>query len=180
MKSILNEHALKYFLGFALVFAIRLLPFRPPNVEPLMATLMPFGKRYGALGAFLFGAMAIVLFDAVTSGIGMWTWITAAAYGLVGVGGALFFTNRASTSKNYVVYAVVATLVYDAVTGLSVGPLFFGQPFMAALIGQIPFTAMHIAGNIVLAAVLSPAVYQFVVNNPRIHLARLPVVRRYV
>ncbi len=174
MKNILNEHALKYFLGFALVFAIRLLPFRPPNVEPLMATLMPFSKRYGGPGAFLFGFMAIVLFDAVTSGIGMWTWITAVAYGLVGVGGALFFQSRASTAGNYVVYAVAATLVYDAVTGLSVGPLFFGQPFTAALVGQIPFTAMHLAGNIVLAAVLSPAVYQFVVNNPRLKIGLVP------
>lgn len=170
MKNILNNHALKYFLGFALVFAIRLLPFRPPNIEPVMATLMPFSKRYGAIGAFLFGSMAIILFDAVTSGLGMWTWITAAAYGLVGVGGALFFKNRASSANNFVMYAVIATIVYDAVTGLSVGPLFFGQPFMAAVIGQIPFTAMHLFGNVVLALVVSPLVDRFVVSNPRLQL----------
>ena len=29
------------------VFVIRLLPFRPANFEPMLATLMPFGKRYG-------------------------------------------------------------------------------------------------------------------------------------
>lgn len=180
MKQILDTHAVKYVIGFAIVFAIRLLPFRPPNVEPVMATLMPFSKRYGALGAFLFGFMAIVLFDAVTSGIGMWTWITATAYGLVGVGGATFFKNRAGSRKNYVLFAVLATLLYDAVTGLSVGPLFFGQPFMAALVGQIPFTAMHLAGNLVLATILSPLVDRFVVRNPRMHLAQLPFVRRYV
>ncbi len=170
MKDIMNTHALKYALGFAVVFAIRLLPFRPPNVEPLMATLMPFSKHYGIPGALFFGFFAIVLFDSVTSGIGMWTWITGLAYGLVGVGGALFFRNRAGTARNYVLYAIPATLVYDAVTGLSIGPLFFGQPFMAALIGQIPFTALHLLGNIILGAVLSPLIYRFVVTNQRLEL----------
>lgn len=173
MKQILDTHAVKYVIGFAIVFAIRLLPFRPPNVEPVMATLMPFSKRYGTLGAFLFGFMAIVLFDAVTSGIGMWTWITSTAYGLVGVGGAFFFRNRAGSRKNYVLFAVLATITYDAVTGLSVGPLFFDQPFMAALIGQIPFTAMHLLGNAVLALVLSPLVDRFVVANAKLHISSL-------
>ncbi len=46
----------------------------------------------------------------------MWTWITAAAYGFVGIGAAWFFNKRKSNAKNYAIYAVIGTLAYDAAT----------------------------------------------------------------
>ncbi len=167
----LDTHALKYFLGFAIVFAVRLLPFRPPNVEPVLATAMPFAKHFGAWGGFLFGSLSIVLFDAVTSGWGVWTLITALAYGVLGAGAYFFFRTRESTTRNYVIFALFGTLFYDAVTGLTIGPLVWGQSFMVALVGQIPFTLMHLAGNITFAAVFSPAIYRWVVVNPRFLLS---------
>ena len=115
----------KYITGWILVFLIRLIPFRAPNIEPVMATIMPFSKRYGAIGAFLFGALSIGIFDLATGKVGQWTLITAAAYGIVGVGSALYFRSRVSSRKNYVIYAIVGTIFYDATTGLSIGPLFF-------------------------------------------------------
>lgn len=163
----LDTHALKYLIGFAIVFAVRLLPFRPPNVEPVLATAMPFAKYFGAWGGFLFGALSIVLFDAVTSGWGVWTLITALAYGALGAGAHYFFKNRESTARHYVIFAIFGTLFYDAVTGLTIGPMLWGQPFMVALVGQIPFTLMHLVGNVAFAAVLSPALYRWVVANPR-------------
>jgi len=66
---------------------------------------------------------------------------------------------------SYVLYAVVGTVLYDAVTGLSVGPLFYGQPFMDALKGQIPFTINHVLGNVFLALVLSPLVDKWIVTS---------------
>ena len=154
--------SVKFILGWAIVFAVRLLPFRAPNVEPLLATLMPFAKRYGAGGAFAFGFCSIVAFDLVTSGVGSWTWVTAFAYGSVGAGAYLFFRNRAASSGNFLLYSVIATLAYDAVTGLTIGPLFFGQPFMVALIGQVPFTILHLMGNMALAIAVSPAIWVWV------------------
>jgi uncharacterized membrane protein len=131
----------------------------------MLATIMPFSKRYGLLGSFLFGFLGIILFDAVTSGWGIWTAVTAVAYGMLGAGSCLFFKNREATVKNFLSFGVVGTLFYDAVTGLTIGPIFQGQPFMVALTGQIPFTLMHLLGTIVFATLLSPALYRWVVAN---------------
>ncbi len=156
---------IKCIVGMIVVFGIRLIPFRVPNIEPLTATQMPFAKRFGWVFGFLFGFLSIVLFDAVTSGIGMWTWVTAVAFGFLGVGAAAFFKNRPATRKNFLIYGILSTIAYDAVTGLSIGPLFWGQPFVDAFFGQIPFTLYHLAGNIVFSLLVSPLVYRWVVEN---------------
>lgn len=158
----------KYVVGWVIVFLIRLIPFRAPNIEPVMATLMPFSKRYGAIGGFIFGALSIALFDLFVGRVGQWTVITALAYGLLGIAASFFFRKRASTRINYIVFAIAGTLFYDAVTGLSIGPLFFGQSLAEAFWGQIPFTLWHLAGNIAFALVLSPALYQWVVVNQKL------------
>ncbi|KKP62095.1 MAG: hypothetical protein UR64_C0013G0020 [Candidatus Nomurabacteria bacterium GW2011_GWE1_35_16] len=131
-----------------------------------MATIMPFGKVYGGLYAFTFGFFSIVLFDAVTSGLGIWTLVTALAYGSLGLGASYFFKNR-SGWKNYAVYAVMATILYDAITGLTIGPLFFHQSFLVSLVGQIPFTALHLLGNVSFAIVLSPVIEKWVAREER-------------
>ncbi len=162
----------KIVLGFALCFAFRLIPVRPPNVEPLLATQMPFAKVYGPYIAFMFGFLSIVLFDLVTMHVGMWTLITAFAYGLLGVVSVLFFKNREMKRINYVKFAVIGTIFYDALTGLTVGPLFFNQSFMNALIGQIPFTILHLAGSVAFAITLSPLIHTYITTNK--------VVERYI
>ena len=154
----------KYIVIFLSAFVIRLLPFRAPNVEPIMATIMPLGKTYGKFMAFAFGFMSIVLFDSVTSGIGIWTLVTALAYGLLGLGASYFFQKR-SGWKSYASYAIIATIFYDAITGLTIGPLFFHQSFTVSLIGQIPFTALHLLGNVSFAIVLSPMIEKWLMKS---------------
>jgi energy-coupling factor transport system substrate-specific component len=156
----------KYIIAFFTVLLFRLMPFRAPNVEPIMAVIMPFGKVYGALMSFIFGVLSIVIYDSVTSGFGVWTVLTALTYGLVGVGSFFYFKNK-SGWKSYVLYAVTATIIYDALTGLTLGPLFFGQTFMTALVGQIPFTALHLLGNVSFAIVLSPAIERWLVKESK-------------
>lgn len=151
-----------------MVFAFRLIPFRPPNVEPVMATLMPFSKRYTALESFLFAFFSIFLFDIITSGIGSWTWVTAFVYGFLGIASYYFFKNRSASRTNFVMFGIVGAILYDAATGLTIGPIFNGQPFMIALIGQIPFTLNHILGNIIFGAILSPLVYRWIVTNQKL------------
>lgn len=158
----------KYVLGWLVVFAIRLIPFRPPNVEPLMAMLMPYSKKYGWLGGFIFAFLGIVFFDVATGKVGLWTWITGGMYGLIGVGAYFYFRNRTASAKNFIIYSIFGTLVFDAITGVAMGPLFFHQPFMEALMGQIPFTFKHLLGNLVLALFVSPAIYRWVVENPKL------------
>ena len=167
---------LKFIIGWIVVFAIRLIPFRPPNVEPVMGTLMPFSKKYGVAGGFMFGFLSIALFDLATGAVGIWTLITGVSYGLLGVGAGFFFKNRESSVLNYVKYAIVGTIAYDAATGLTIGPIFYSQPFMDALTGQISFTLLHLLGNIVIAAGVSPLLYRWVVANGKLEL---PVILKW-
>ncbi len=164
----MKKNWLKFALGWAVVFAFRLLPFRAPNVEPVLAVAMPFAKGYGAFGGFLFGFLSIVLFDVATGMVGIWTAVTAIAYGLVGAGAYFFLKSREPRAKNFVIYGIIGTIFYDAATGLTIGPIFFGQPFMAALVGQIPFTLAHLAGTIVFSLVASPLLYRWVVMNRKL------------
>jgi uncharacterized membrane protein len=131
----------------------------------MLATVMPFSKRYGPFGSFAFGFFGIVLYDAVTSGWGIWTAVTALAYGALGIGAHLYFKRKEPTAWNFVKFGVLGTLLYDIVTGLTIGPLFNGQSFALALAGQIPFTMMHLLGAVVFGALLSPALYRWVVEN---------------
>jgi len=153
----MKKNWIKYTITFISVMAIRLVPFRAPNVEPVMTAIMPFGKVYGGVASFIFGFFSIVIYDSVTSGLGIWTLVTALAYGGLGLGAHYFFKNR-SGWKNYATYAVIATIVYDVITGLTVGPIYFHQSFMVSLVGQIPFTMMHLLGNVSFAIVLSPVI----------------------
>jgi uncharacterized membrane protein len=134
---------------------------------------MPFSKAYGTLAGFFFAFFSMVLFDILSVKVGMWTFITATAYGLLGLWAGIYFKNKKNNSLNYAKFAIMGTLAFDIVTGLSIGPLFFGQPFMEALIGQIPFTALHLVGNVCFAIVLSPLIYKFVIENKKFETSAL-------
>ncbi|MDD2646436.1 MAG: hypothetical protein PHV78_00730 [Patescibacteria group bacterium] len=163
----------KIIISWLTCLVVRLIPLRAPNLEPILATQMPLTKKYGAIAGFVYGFLSIVLFDLIVGKTGIWTLITGVAYGLVGLGAWWFFKNRASKVINYVGYSVIATILYDAATGLSIGPLFFHQSFMQSLTGQIPFTAMHLVGNIALAIIISPLLYRWVVVNENLETKAL-------
>ena len=164
MFNYMKKNWTKYVIAFLGVLLMRLIPFRAPNVEPIMAVIMPFGKVYGGFMAFVFGVASIFVYDLVLSRVGIWTLITAFAYGAIGYGAQVYFKNRTGR-KNYVIYAVVATIFYDVITGLTIGPLFFHQSFMISLVGQIPFTALHLLGNVSFAIVLSPVIEKWLVKE---------------
>ena len=170
MKLSFSTGWFKFIIGWGVVFLFRLIPFRLPNVEPMLATVMPFSKRYGVLGSFLFGFLGIALYDAITSGWGVWTLVTALAYGALGIGAHFFFKNRDASVKNFLKFGIVGTIAYDAVTGLTIGPIFMNQPFLIALSGQIPFTLLHLAGTIVFSVCLSPAIYRWVLQSETLEI----------
>ncbi|MEI6316466.1 MAG: hypothetical protein WCO65_01925 [bacterium] len=151
--------------GMVACLALRLIPFRAPNVEPIFATQMPFAKAYGEFAGVLFGVTSVVAYDFITHTSGVWTLVTAAAYGMLGFFSARYFKNKQPSRKNFVSFAIMGTLFYDAVTGLTVGPLLFHQSFITALVGQIPFTALHLIGNTLFAAVISPVLYTFLLQH---------------
>lgn len=165
----LSTHSKNWFkisVGLIVCLLFRLIPFRPPNIEPILATQMPMSKVYGPLLGFVFGFLSIVLFDFLVGRVGLWTIITASTYGLLGVWSVFYFKKRAMKRKNFVLFSIWGTLAYDAITGLTIGPLFFNQPFIIALVGQIPFTALHLIGSVTFAFFVSPLMYKYLVTNP--------------
>ncbi|MFA6177275.1 MAG: hypothetical protein WC694_00020 [Candidatus Paceibacterota bacterium] len=163
----------KFFLALLLCLVVRLIPFRAPNVEPILATMMPFSKAYGALVGFSFAVLSILLYDVATNTLGMQTFFTVGAYGILGLWSASYFrkdklARRGGGDKwDYVRFAIIGTLFFDAFTGLTVGPIFFHQSFIQSVVGQIPFTALHLMGNIIFALILSPAIYKNLIKKKK-------------
>lgn len=164
---------IKYLIGWTLSFLLRLIPFRPPNIEPILTIQTPFTKQFGFIVGFVFAFINIALFDYFTGKMGVWTIITASCYGFLALFSAWYFKNRASKPLHYAIHAIYATLIYDAITGLTIGPLFFDQSFQEAFFGQIPFTAYHLIGNVTLSALISPIIYRWIVTNPNLEILNL-------
>ena len=169
------ENLVKYIIGFVVCMVFRLFTRAVPlpNVEPVTGTLMPFGKKGGWIVGALFGAASIVIFDILTGKLGVWTAVTAMMFGLIGASSGLFLKGHDNRVGRYIGFAVGATLVYDFITGPIMSSLMFGMTFMQALVGQIPFTLWHLGGNIVFAALLSPALYRWVVDNRHLELSSM-------
>ena len=150
---------LKFSLALILCLFVRMIPLRAPNVEPILATMMPFAKAYGALAGFSFAILSILLYDVVTGTLGIQTFFTAGAYGALGLWSARYFRKNKPNKWGFVRFAVIGTLFYDLLTGLTVGPIFYHQSFWGSIVGQIPFTALHLGSNVAFAFILSPAIY---------------------
>src|SRR3989344_6863703 len=143
----------------------RLLPFRVPNIEPITAALMPLSGAYGKFAGIIFATLSVVLFDSLTGTLGVHTFFTAGAFVALAIGAEMYFRGKIGTVSEYVHFAIVGTLFFDAATGLLVGPIFYGQSFGVALSGQIPFTALHLVGNIAFAATLSPVIHHLLIKK---------------
>lgn len=148
------KNKFKILIIFVGCLLFRFIPFRAPNVEPIMASIMPLGRKYGAVVAFLFGFLSIFIFDSLTH-FGSWTWIAGITYGFVGVASVFYFEKFKSSIFNFVIFASLATIFFDLITGVLFAPI-FGQTILNALMLQIPFTILHLAGNVGFALTISP------------------------
>ena len=154
---------LKILTIFIGCFLFRLLPFRAPNVEPLMASIMPISRKYGAVFSFLFGFLSIFLYDLITH-FGSWTWTVGITYGLVGIASYFYFNKFKTSTLNFAIFAFFATIIFDLITGVLIAPL-FGETLFVALVFQIPFTLLHLAGNVGFALTLSPILNRWLVSE---------------
>ncbi|MFA6274123.1 MAG: ECF transporter S component [Candidatus Paceibacterota bacterium] len=157
------KNKFKILIVFVGCFLFRLLPLRAPNVEPIMASIMPLGRKYGVLTAFFFGFLSMFLFDSVTH-FGPWTWSTAISYGIVGAVSVLYFKKYKTSPFNFAMFAFMGTIFFDLVTGVLFAPIFH-QTILNALILQIPFTLLHLAGNIGFALTLSPILNRWLLTE---------------
>ncbi len=124
---------------------------------------MPLSRKYGALAGFFFGFLSIVIYDSLTH-FGAWTWVAGIAYGLIGMVSYFYFKRFQTSVLNFAVFAFFATIVYDLITGVLFAPM-FGQTILNALVMQIPFTALHLAGNIGFAVTLSPLINKWLASG---------------
>ncbi|MEK7572601.1 MAG: hypothetical protein AAB493_01965 [Patescibacteria group bacterium] len=170
-----TKNKFKIFIIFIGCLLFRLIPLRAPNIEPIMASIMPIGRKYGAFFGFAFGFLSIFLYDLITH-FGAWTWTVSITYGFIGMFSFLYFKKFKSSAFNFAVFAFFATIVFDLITGVLFAPI-FGQSMFSALVLQIPFTALHLAGNIGFALTLSPILnrwltsQQFAVSKRRVRIA---------
>ena len=169
----MRTHA-KVALVFLAVLLFRLIPWRAPNVEPILASVMPLSKRSGALESVLFAILSIVIYDALTAGWGIWTLVPALTYGVVALAAHLYFKKATASRTNFIGFSVAGILFYDAVTGL-IGPVFEHQSFDVALAGQVPFTALHLLGGVAFAALVSHALYRWLSTETSLALSAAPV-----
>ena len=86
-----QKNWLKYIAVFITCLLFRFIPFRAPNIEPILATQMPFAKAYGKISGFSFGFFSVIVYDILTGTVGKWTFVTASAYGLLGLWAYLYF-----------------------------------------------------------------------------------------
>ena len=68
----------------------------PPNVEPIMSTMMPFAKKWGAIGGMLFTIFAMLSFDLITGTLGVWSIMTISTYAILGILAGIYFKKRKS------------------------------------------------------------------------------------
>ncbi len=162
----------KYILGFlgTLIFRLITPSLGLSNISPLMATELAGSKAFGAWAGFWYGALSMIFIDLLMGKIGSWTIVTSLTYGAIGTLGSFLLKSRNPSAKNFIWVSVVGTLIFDLITGVLAGPILFGGSFLAAAIGQVPFTLRHLLGNIVFAGVLAPWFYKKIMINPKFKL----------
>ncbi|MCX6715730.1 MAG: ECF transporter S component [Candidatus Taylorbacteria bacterium] len=138
------------------------------NINPLMATELAGAKAYGPFIGGLYGASSMIVFDALTSGIGPWTWNTSICYGLIGVFGSLFMKGRPAKIVDFMIVSIIGTLFFDLTTGI-IPTLIDGRTAVEALVLQAPFTVRHLGGNIFFA-LFAPWFYRNIMANLKFEL----------
>ena len=158
------RNRIKILIVFVGCLLFRLSPLRAPNLEPIMASIMPLGKKYGGIVAFTFGFLSMVLYDVLTARVGFWTWTTAFSYGIIGLISVFYFKKYKTSALYFAIFAFIGTIFFDLVTGILFAPM-FGQTMLNAFVLQIPFTILHLAGNVCFALTLSPILNRWLVSE---------------
>jgi len=164
---------LKFLLTLAFCNAYRMLRIIPNN-DPIMGVLLPYAKQQKWWVAPLFAFLTMASFDIVTFKVGIWTFVTSSTY--AGLGILFHFCYRRLKKvglKEYLGSGVVGVLIFDFITGPIMSSWLFHIPFSAALIGQIPFTLLHLASVSAFILILTPLLDTHVVNSASLEDAAL-------
>jgi len=144
-----------------------------PNNDPIMGFALPYAKRDKWWQAVLFAVVAMVSFDFIVGRVGIWTLGTAAAYGLIAGVFSFYFKRKKSVGlKTYAGSSIVGILIFDFLTGPVMSSFAFRIPFWVSFMGQIPFTAWHLASGFSLTMLLVPVVDPDIRAAVKTHLAK--------
>jgi len=145
----------KYIAGAVVANLYRLLRVFP-NSDPIMGFVIPAAKNEKWWKAPLFAFATMFVFDFFTSGIGVWTWITAGTYSVVALGAKYFLNHRKSSIASFLSAGAIGVIVFDAITGPIMSTFIFNQPIIITTLGQVPFTVMHLVSASFGILIVSP------------------------
>ena len=165
MKEKLKVGIVKFLIGILLSNIIRFARFIPNN-DPIMAIMLPYAKSDKKYKAVLFPFITMVSFDLITGMLGVWTIVTALTYAGLGLLFTQFFFKEKKISIfKYLKGGIIGVLIFDLITGVLAMPFMFGMSFEIALIGQIPFTLMHLLTVGIFIVVITPLYDKHVLEN---------------
>lgn len=154
-------------LGFT-THLIRLIRFFP-NTDPLMGSMLPLARQRKWWVSVLYVSFFMVLFDMVTGKVGLWTIGTTSIYALIAVSFAFLLKKKKSvTLSTYTGFSVIGVLFFDFMTGPVMSSFLFGMPFVQSLLGQIPFTAMHLLSGVGFTLLFCPLLEPSLTKNSRV------------
>jgi len=163
----------KIFLSIIFANGIRLLRFVPNN-DPIMSMMLPFSKQDKIYVSILFPVLTMISFDFITGMVGPWTIITSATYGFLGLFFYLLYRRMKKVGmKQYLGSGVLGVLIFDFVTGVLGGPIMFGISFQTALIGQIPFTILHLITVTGFIVLITPLLDKHILTNGQLDDAKV-------
>ncbi len=124
-----------------------------PNIELLLPFVMTAGMLAGPGRGFAAGFSIRMIYDFYLGIPGPWTVYTAITYGIVGL--LASFIPLTESRRKLVFWAAGLTIVYDILSMAGFG-LSFGLPLLSLIGPQVPFTALHLAGNCVFVFAILP------------------------
>ena len=129
--------------------------------------MLPFSRQDKWWQGALFALITMISFDIITMRLGIWTLVTGTTYASIGL--LFHFTYKKIKKvklRHYVGSGIIGVLIFDMVTGVILGPAMFGMSYLQALIGQIPFTVIHLLTVTGFILILTPVFDSSIVNNP--------------
>lgn len=138
-----------------------------PNNDPIMGAMLPFSRQNPWVSG-AFAALTMASFDLLTGSLGIWTIVTSLTYGFLGVAFGFAYKGMKNKKPNLLTYlasGAIGVLFFDFITGPIASGFFFGMPFWQALVGQVPFTILHLLSVSFFILLLTPLIDRTIVEN---------------
>jgi hypothetical protein len=149
------QYAKKFSITFILTLIIRYSRIFPNN-DPIFASILP-QSRQNLINGIIFACLSMFIFDYLTSGIGIWTCLTAFSYTLIVIlFGIISKSIKFMTLKKYISATILGVLIFDIITGPIMSTVLFGIPIAISTVGQIPFTIFHLISAVTYTIILTP------------------------